>query len=193
MQQDREVSDSISTDATRRYQFLKPLQVCAAHGVIAREVGRATSCDLGTENSRGRETGVKGATRTRGLQFCCINLYALTTPPSAQIAERHAHNDLRNTPSRPPPVRPGVARPPRPTCPHRFARFGLKGQRAFAACPSPIRPARRSRPAEAGPQQPARRSRPAEAGPRKPARRSRPGVWDAPGLAGALGARGAGR
>ena len=45
MQQDREVPGSIPTDATRRY-------VCVAHGVVAWELGRATSRDLGTENSR---------------------------------------------------------------------------------------------------------------------------------------------
>ena len=52
------------------------LQVCVAHGVIAWELGRAKSRDLGTENSRQGKTGLKGAARTRGLQFCCINLYA---------------------------------------------------------------------------------------------------------------------
>ena len=33
------------------------------------------------------ENGLKGAARTRGFQFCCINLYAHATPLSAQIAE----------------------------------------------------------------------------------------------------------
>ena len=39
----------------------------------------AKSRNLGTENSRHREIGLKGAAQTRGLQFCCINLYAHAT------------------------------------------------------------------------------------------------------------------
>ena len=56
------------------------VQVCLAHGVIAWELGRAKSRDLGTENSQQGKTWLKGAARTRGIQFCCINLYAHATP-----------------------------------------------------------------------------------------------------------------
>ena len=44
--------------------------------------------------SRQGEIGLKDATRYRGLQFCRMNLYAHTTPLSAQIAEWYVHNDL---------------------------------------------------------------------------------------------------
>ena len=72
----------------RPYKCHPPLQVRVAHGVMAWELGRATSRDLGTENSPQGELGLKGAARTRGLQSCFINLYANTTPLSAQIAAR---------------------------------------------------------------------------------------------------------
>ena len=75
----------------------QPLQVCVAHGVIAWELDRAKSSDLGTENSRQGEIGLKGAARTRRLQFCSINLYAHTTQLSAQIVpEWYVHKDLCN-------------------------------------------------------------------------------------------------
>ena len=48
----------------------------------SRDLGRATSRDLGTENSRQGGIGLKGAARIRRLQFCCINHYAHTTPLS---------------------------------------------------------------------------------------------------------------
>ena len=63
-----------------------PLQICAAHGVKAWELARAKSRDLGTDNYRQEEIGLKGAARTRGLQFCCIiNLNTNTTPLSVEI------------------------------------------------------------------------------------------------------------
>ena len=62
------------------------LRVCVAYGV-AWEVGRATSRELGTENSRQGGIWLKGAARTLRLQFCCMNLYAHTTQLSAQKAE----------------------------------------------------------------------------------------------------------
>ena len=43
------------------------------------------------------ENGLKGAARTRGLQFCSINLYAHATQLSAQIAEWHVLKDLCDT------------------------------------------------------------------------------------------------
>ena len=92
MQQDHKVPGSIPTD-TKCCQLL---QICVALGVIAWELGRAKSSDLGTENSRQGKTGLKGAARTLGLQFCCINLYAHATPLSVQIAEWHVHKDLCN-------------------------------------------------------------------------------------------------
>ena len=75
-----------------------------AHAVIARELGRATSRGLGTENARQGGIGLKGAARTRGLQFCRTSLYAHATPSgvSAQIAERHARKDLCNWRRAPP-------------------------------------------------------------------------------------------
>ena len=51
------------------------------------ELGRATMCNLGTETIWQMESGLKGTAQTLGLQFCCINLNAYTTPPSLQIAE----------------------------------------------------------------------------------------------------------
>ena len=75
------------------------IQVCVAHRVIAWEQGRAESRDLGTENSRHGESGPKGAARTRGLEFCCINLYAHTTPLSAQAAEWYVHQDFAARPN----------------------------------------------------------------------------------------------
>ena len=59
MQQDREVPGSIPTDAARHYESVYPMDV-------AWELGRAKSCDLGTENSRQRGIGLRGAALTQG-------------------------------------------------------------------------------------------------------------------------------
>ena len=52
--------------------------------------------DLRTENSLQGEIGLEHALHTRGLQFCCIDLYAHATMLSAQIAEWYVHKDLCN-------------------------------------------------------------------------------------------------
>ena len=56
-----------------------PLQVCVPHGVVAWELGRAKSCDLGSENSRQGKIVLSGSTRTRGVQFNSINFFADTS------------------------------------------------------------------------------------------------------------------
>ena len=86
--------DLCNNTGRSRVQSQLMLQVCVARGVIVWELGRATSRDLGTENSQEGETELKGAARTLGLQFRCINLYAHTAPLSAQIEEWYVHKDL---------------------------------------------------------------------------------------------------
>ena len=88
MRQDREVPGSIPADAARRYKSVWPMELWPGNCAEPRAVTWGLRIlDKGN--------GLQGAARTRGVQ--CTNLYADTTPLSAQIAEWHVHKDLFNT------------------------------------------------------------------------------------------------
>ena len=86
MRQDREAPGSIPADATRRSESVQPMELWPGNWAERRAV---------TWGPRVLDKG--RLARTRGLPFCCINLCARATAPSAQMAERHAHRDSRST------------------------------------------------------------------------------------------------
>ena len=64
-----------------------PLQVCVPHGVVAWELGRAKSCDLGSENSRQGKIVLSGSLPHEPGEYSLTALIFLQIPLlSAQIA-----------------------------------------------------------------------------------------------------------
>ena len=106
MRQDREAPGSIPADATRRSESVQPMELWPGNWAERRAV---------TWGPRVLDKG--RLARTRRLPFCCINLCAHATAPSAQMAERRAHRDSCGTRPR---WRGGAATAvagPQPVCP----------------------------------------------------------------------------